>query len=133
MSSFPPLGHVALTVQSCDRSRPWYTALFASEPVLDGSDDTGRHVVWALHGGTFFGIHEHPGKTPNGDGFSAFRIGLDHASFHCRRRAELEEWASRLDQLGYSHGDVAHATYGTALSFRDPDGNALEFFTVPGT
>jgi catechol-2,3-dioxygenase len=133
MADFPPLGHVAITVRSCDASRPWYTALFGAEPALD--EDTGpwRHVVWALPGGSLVGIHEHPGKTSNSDEFSEYRIGLDHVGFHCGGRADLEAWSQRLDELGYPHGDIMDAGYGSGLSFRDPDGNALEFFAAPGT
>ena len=133
MADFPSLGHVALTVRSCDRSRPWYEALFGAAPVLD--EDTGpwRHVVWALPGGTLIGIHEHPGKTDDSDVFSEYRIGLDHVSFHCGSRAELESCAARLDELGYAHGGIVDAHYGSGVSFRDPDGNALEFFAAPGT
>jgi catechol 2,3-dioxygenase-like lactoylglutathione lyase family enzyme len=133
MADFPPLGHVALTVRSCDASRPWYEALFGDAPVLD--EDTGpwRHVVWALPGGSLFGIHEHPGRTDAGDAFSEYRIGLDHVSFHCAARADLEAWAERLDGLGYAHGPVTDAPYGSGVSFRDPDGNALEFFAPPNT
>lgn len=133
MSDFPPLGHVAVTVHSADASRPWYSALFGAEPVLD--EDTGpwRHVVWAQPGGTLFGIHEHPGKTKRDDQFSEYRVGLDHLSFHCASRAELDKWSARLDELGYDHGKIEDAPYGSGLSFRDPDGNALEFFAAPGT
>jgi len=132
MDDFPRLGHVAMTVRSCETSRRWYDALFGTEPVLDSQSDNGRNVVWALPGGTFFAITEHPGKTPTGDEFSEFRLGLDHASFHCRSRADLEAWAQQLDKLGYRHGDIEDAQYGSGLSFRDPDGNALEFFAMPG-
>jgi len=133
MQDFPRLGHVSMTVRSCDASRPWYNALFGTEPVLDGYDtDDGRHVVWALPGGTFFAVREHPGKTLTGDQFSEFRLGLDHASFHCQSRAGLEEWKRQLDGLGYIHGDIVDAPYGSGLAFRDPDGNALEFFAMPG-
>lgn len=133
MSDFPPLGHVAVTVTSCDASSPWYEALFGAPPVLD--EDTGpfRHVVWALPGGTLIGIHEHHGKSDRADSFSEFRVGLDHLSFHCATRAELVEWEARLDELGYSHGAVVDAPYGSAVSFRDPDGNALELFAPPNT
>lgn len=133
MADFPPLGHVAVTVQSCDASKPWYDALFGSEPVID--EDTGpwRHVVWALPGGSLIGIHEHPGKTDAKDSFSEYRIGLDHVGFHCSSRADLTEWATRLEQLGYPHGGVQDAPYGSGLSFRDPDGNAFEFFAPPST
>jgi glyoxylase I family protein len=133
MSDFPPLGHVAVTVHSCDKSKPWYEALFGAPPVLD--EDTGpwRHVVWALPGGSLVGIHEHPGKTSDGDAFDEHRIGLDHVGFHCASRADLDDWAKRLDELGYAHGEIQDASYGSGLSFRDPDGNALEFFAAPGT
>lgn len=133
MTDFPRLGHIALTVLSCDESRPWYSALFGADPVLEGRGDGGRHVVWALPGGTFFGIREHAGKKPERDRFDELRVGLDHASFHCQSRAELDDWAQRLDLLGYPHGDVVEETYGSGLTFRDPDGNALELFALPGT
>ena len=130
MADFPALGHVALTVKSCDTSRDWYAKLFGSEPVID--EDTGpwRHVVWALPGGTLIGIHEHP-STPKDDEFSEYRLGLDHVSFHCASRGELQEWAGRLDDLGIKNGGVIDAPYGSGVSFRDPDGNALEFFAGP--
>ncbi len=133
MPDFPPLGHVALTVHSCDASTPWYEALIGAAPVLDENTGPWRHVVWALPGGTLLGIHEHPGRTDPGDAFSEYRIGLDHVGFACAARADLVEWAARLDALGYTHGGIQDANYGSGLSFRDPDGNALEFFAPPGT
>lgn len=133
MPDFPPLAHVALTVQSCDASTPWYEALFGAAPVLDENTGPWRHVVFALPGGSLVGIHEHPGKTVGSDSFDEYRIGLDHVAFGCATRAELEEWSARLDALGYPHGDIQDAHYGSGLSFRDPDGNALEFFAPPGT
>jgi catechol-2,3-dioxygenase len=107
--------------------------LIGAPPALD--EDTGpwRHVVWALPGGTLLGIHEHPGKTDASDSFSEYRIGLDHVAFGCASRADLVEWAARLDALGYAHGEIQDAGYGSGLSFRDPDGNALEFFAPPGS
>jgi len=52
-------------------------------------------------------------------------------SFGCADRTELADWADRLDQLGISHGGIVDAHYGSGLSFRDPDGIALEFFAPP--
>jgi catechol-2,3-dioxygenase len=66
-----------------------------------------------------------------GDRFSEFRIGLDHVAFGCASRDELETWALRLDELGFEHGGIKDASYGSGLSFRDPDGIALEFFAPP--
>lgn len=130
MPEFPAITHVALTVSDLGRSVPWYEQLFGASAVLD--EDTGpfRHVVWAL-GQTLFGLHEHAG-TPSSEPFSEVRPGLDHVSFGCADREELQRWQARLDELGIAHGGVVEASYGSGLSFRDPDNIALEFFAPPG-
>ena len=45
----------------------------------------------------------------------------------------LVGWERRLDDLGISHGGIVDAHYGSGLSFRDPDGIALEFFAPPAS
>jgi len=128
---FPALNHVALTVSDLTVSAPWYQELIGAEPVLDEYTDAGfRHVVWSFENGTLFGIHEHDRGIEDGR-FTEFHAGLDHVGFGCASRAELEDWAARLDGLGIEHGEVVDAHYGSGLSFRDPDGNALEFFAPP--
>jgi catechol-2,3-dioxygenase len=130
MAEFPTITHVALTVSDLNRSVPWYEALFGSTPVLD--EDTGpfRHVVW-LVGGTLVGLHQFP--DPAGAGpFDERRVGLDHLAFACKDRTELEVWEKRLGDLGIANGGVVDASYGSGLSFRDPDNIALEFFAPPG-
>ena len=129
MAQFPTITHVALTVSDLGKSVPWYQQLFGADPVLD--EDTGpfRHVVWAV-GGTLVGLHQFP--DPNTDvPFDERRPGLDHLAFACGDRSELESWATRLAELGIEHGGVVDASYGSGLSFRDPDGIALEFFAPP--
>lgn len=128
MPTFPTITHVALTVSDLARSVPWYSTLFDAEPVLD--EDTGpfRHVVWAL-GSTLVGLHEFP--DPRVGEFDERRVGLDHLAFACADRSELEAWQARLDELGIAHGGVVDAGYGSGLSFRDPDGIALELFAPP--
>ena len=49
----------------------------------------------------------------------------------CPDRAALESWILRLDELGVKHGGIVDAPYGSGLSFRDPDGIALELFAPP--
>jgi catechol 2,3-dioxygenase-like lactoylglutathione lyase family enzyme len=129
--TFPALNHVALTVRDLEVSGPWYRALLEAEPVLDEHTDAGfHHLVWAFENGTLFGIHQHDQQAPD-ERFTEFRAGLDHVSFACADRAELEKWAGRLDELGIEHGEIKVAGYGNGLSFRDPDGIALEFFAPP--
>jgi glyoxylase I family protein len=131
MPEFPTITHVALTVTDLNRSVPWYEELFGSKPVLD--EDTGpfRHVVWVV-GGTLVGLHQFPDPTKAG-AFDERRVGLDHLAFACATRAELLEWEGRLNKLGVANGGVVDASYGSGLSFRDPDNIALEFFAPPGT
>jgi catechol-2,3-dioxygenase len=129
--AFPSLNHVALTVRDLSVSAPWYCSLIGSDPVLDEHTDTGfRHLVWQFDDGTLFGIHQHDRVVPD-ESFTEFHSGLDHVSFGCPARADLERWAERLDELGITHGDIVDAPYGSGLSFRDPDGIALEFFAPP--
>ena len=130
----PTLGaitHVAITVRDIDVSAPWYTALIGAAPVLD--EDTGpfRHAVFAV-GGTLLGLHEFPegiDELP----FSPRRLGLDHVAFAAADRDELLAWEARLTDMVVPHGPIVDAHYGSALSFKDPDGLPLEIFCPPGT
>ena len=131
METFPPLTHVALTVRDLAVSIPWYEALLDAQPVLDEDTDPNmHHTVYLLGNGTLLGLHQHDTPPPP-DRFSEFRIGLDHVAFGCADRGELEKWVSRLDELGVSHGGIKDAHYGSGVSFRDPDGIAIEFFAPP--
>jgi glyoxylase I family protein len=132
MTAFPPLAHVALTVRDLSVSVPWYRRLLDADPVLDeDADPDFHHTVYLLGNGTLLGLHQHKTPAPAGS-FSEYRVGLDHVSFACADREELEKWARRLDELGIVHGGIKDATYGSGVSFRDPDGIALEFFAPPG-
>jgi len=129
---FPPLTHVALTVRDLSVSVPWYERLIGQRPVLDEDTDPNFHHTVYMIGGTLIGLHQHATPAPEGD-FSEFRVGLDHVAFGCANREELQAWERRLDELGIKHGGIKDATYGSGVSFRDPDGIALEFFAPPGT
>jgi catechol 2,3-dioxygenase-like lactoylglutathione lyase family enzyme len=128
---FPPLAHVAVTVTDLERSTHWYGELLGAAPVLDEDEQIGgfHHTVFAIGGGQLFGLHTHA-DSPSGD-FDERRAGLDHVSFACRNRDELATWTARLDELGIVHGGIVDAHYGSGVSFRDPDGIALEFFAPP--
>ena len=131
MAGFPGFAHVAVTVSDLSRSTAWYERLFDAKPVLDEDADVFHHTVWLLEGGVLFGIHTHP-KPESAEPFSELRPGLDHVGFAVADRAGLEEWEKKLDSLGIAHGGIKDASYGSGLSFRDPDNIALEFFAPPG-
>ena len=130
MSEFPAIAHVALTVTSLERSVPWYRALFGSEPILD--EDTGpfRRVAWST-GGTVVGLTEFP-ESSSTELFNERRTGLDHLAFGCASREELRAWELRLNGLGIPNGGIVDVPQYSAVSFRDPDNIALEFFAPRG-
>ena len=130
MAAFPSITHVAVTVTDLEQSTRWYSQLLGSDPVLDEDEPSGfHHTVFALDGGQLFGLHTHSSRP--GSGFDERNTGLDHVAFSCRDRGELESWAQKLDDLGISHDGIKDAHYGSGVSFRDPDGIALEFFAPP--
>lgn len=131
MTTFPHLTHVALTVRDLTVSVPWYEALFDAEPVIDEDTEPDmHHTVFVIGDNTLVGLHQHATSAPAA-AFSEFVVGLDHVAFGCADRAELEKWVRRLDELAVAHGGIKDAPYGSGLSFRDPDGIALEFFAPP--
>ena len=131
MTAFPALTHVALTVRDLSVSAPWYRALFDAAPVIDEDTDPDmHHTVYMIGNSTLVGLHQHTQPAPD-EMFSEFKVGLDHIAFGCSSRGELEKWALRLDELGIERSDIKDATYGSGVSFRDPDGIALEFFAPP--
>jgi glyoxylase I family protein len=130
MADFPPVTHIALTVRDLSVSVPWYQALFDAEPVLDEDTDPDFHHTVYLLGNTLIGLHQHAKPAPD-ERFSELRVGLDHVAFGCADRVELGRWTQRLDELGVEHGEIKDRGYGSGVSFRDPDGIALEFFAPP--
>jgi glyoxylase I family protein len=131
MPEFPPLAHVALTVRDLNVSVPWYEELFDADPVIDEDTDPDlHHTVYMVGNQTLIGLHQHQTTAPP-EKFSEYRVGLDHVAFGVADRTELEKWSRRLDELGIDHGGIKDATYGSGLSFRDPDNIALEFFAPP--
>ena len=135
MTDFPAtVHHVALTVTNPAVSRQWYQRLLSAAPVLDEDfpavperHQGFRKVVFVLPGGLVLGLLGHA-ATDRNQRFDEFGPGLDHISFGCADRSELEKWQRRLDELGIKHGGIAEDALGFALAFRDPDNIALEFW-----
>jgi len=128
-TTMPAITHVAVTVTDLAASEAWYTKVFGVKPVLD--EDTGpfRHIVYLL-GNTAFGLHGFPDLAST-EPFNERNPGLDHIGFGVASRDELAEWAAWLDELGVAQSDIVDASYGSGLSFRDPDNIALELFAPP--
>jgi glyoxylase I family protein len=131
MSTFPPIGHVALTVSDLDASTAWYNRVFETEPALEMSLDNLDRRVYALPGGQLLGLTRHKDADDPGV-FDPTAAGLDHIGFNCTDRAELVEWAGYLTDHGVANSGVQETPYGSLVSFHDPDGNAFDFFALSG-
>ena len=106
MTDFPTVRHVAATVTDLEISRSWYERLTGLKPVLVEHVPAVRdhhrgytHVVFALSDGFLLALHAHGATDPN-HSFDEFRPGLDHISFACADRDEVERWQERLEELG---------------------------------
>jgi catechol 2,3-dioxygenase-like lactoylglutathione lyase family enzyme len=135
MTAFPAaLHHVALTVTDLESSRAWYRRLLEADPVVDedvaalpGHHKGFHHTNFVLPGGVILALHAHR-TADRADRFDELRAGLDHIGFGCGDRDDLERLRERLEELEISHGGIAEDELGYGLSFRDPDGIALEFW-----
>ena len=126
MPEFSGIHHLALTVSNLEASVSFYQRVFGFSPVGELDGENLQRRLFALPGGTNLGLTEHH-RTTTGR-FSPFEPGLDHVGFGVSTRAELQGWADHLTSVQIAHSGLVDAPYGTALSFIDLDGIALEFF-----
>lgn len=126
MTAFPAIGHVALTVTDLPASARWYQRLFGVEPVLDEDAGGYHHVVFAL-GGTLIGLHGHP-STARGRSVRRAAGGPGPRRLRLRRPGRVGGVGAPARRAGLPCSPIGDASYGSGLSFRDPDNIALEFF-----
>lgn len=132
MPSLPGLDHLALTATDVETNTAFYTVLFGVQPSSTMNDGAFVRRKFTLAGGLGLGLTEHRPSAGLGT-FDEQNPGLDHVGFSVSDIAQLEEWAAHLDSMGVAHSGLVTASYGTVLSFKDPDGVALEFFAPAQT
>ena len=123
--------HVSVTVTDIERSVLWYCDLLGLTKLMEEThpDGAGYAVVlgkpdWSM----CVGLHTHP--TNENEQFSEARTGLDHVGFMVSARADLDDWESKLTDLGVEHSPVNDQGGYAVLVFRDPDNIQLEFFSM---
>jgi glyoxylase I family protein len=129
------IAHIRLTVTDIARSRQFYENVFGWRVALEvpqDADGPTREALGFLFGGVIYHIGDSlVGLRPVAtDHFDEDRAGLDHLAFRVGGRAELDDAAKHLDDLGIAHEPVKDIGPAYILEFRDPDNIALEL-TAP--
>ena len=127
----PPItgiAHIEFSVGELDRSVDWSCALLGAREVFRESNeknDLSAVAIYEPRSRTVLAFTCHNRKEP--EAFTPHRVGLDHASFAVADEAALDAWADHLAALAvpFRRNDEG---YSKSLTFRDPDGIALEFF-----
>ena len=129
MAEITGVAHVALTVTDLPRSKDWYSDLFGTQVLFEGEDtDAGIKFCVTIHPPTNLILGFREFHNSSGDRFTPERTGLDHLSFTCADRAELEKWQTVFEEKGITYSPIVDTDYGHVLSFKDPDNIALELF-----
>lgn len=127
--------HFSPTVSDVEASARWYERVLGMNrvPVTFphyGAEAEGYAVLLMdPRSGIAIGLHHHDANP--GQPFQESRTGLDHIAFGVAERADLDTWASWLNELGIENSGVIDTDIPVPYSvvvFRDPDNIQLELF-----
>lgn len=121
MPRFTGADHVAFSVTDLQVAERFWTEVMGLLTVLDTG--SGRVLMDTATGFTV-ALLQHP--QARGGTFSELTTGLDHIGFAVGSREELVQWQERLAAAGVEYTPIRDVPLGHHLSFRDPDGIALE-------
>ena len=122
----PLVHHLTLSVTDIERSAEWYQGLLGPASLIERHGPTWSRIRMQWPSGLVIGVTRH--ERTGDDSFDETRVGLDHIGLGCGNEAEVRSWHALLESLGYTHGPVEAAPYGWAVTARDPDNIAVEFF-----
>jgi catechol 2,3-dioxygenase-like lactoylglutathione lyase family enzyme len=129
MPTITGIAHVELSVRDLNVSAAWYMELLGMRRVFDDRNDERGLSACALRdpvSGIILALTQHDAGT--GEPFDAARPGLDHVAFAVADRAELQQWQHRLAGMGADYTPLEEWSHGAAVTARDPDGIAIEFY-----
>jgi catechol 2,3-dioxygenase-like lactoylglutathione lyase family enzyme len=122
----PLVHHITLTVTDTALSAEWYQRLLGPATTVLRQGPTWERIRMQWPSGLVIGVTRH--ESNDGAPFDCARVGLDHVGLACESADEVRHWFARLEDQGIDHGPFEEVSYGWAVTARDPDGIAIEFF-----
>ena len=124
------LHHIGLRTADVERAKRFYAEILGLPLMLE----TPTFLVF-LAGTSLIGIIGPTEKTPKGDAFDPFRVGMDHAALACPSKVELQRVAEALTAAGIKNTGLKTEKILDQqfeyVAFWDPDGIKWEFY-MPG-
>lgn len=132
----PPISavhHLSLTVTDLSRSIEWYGRVLGFVVQSDVKAATFRRTRLRHPGASvLLTLTQH--DQGSADPFQETRVGLDHLAFLVPSVADVEAFATLLDEHGVPHGGLGRPSGDAArILFRDPDNIQLEVMAAPST
>jgi glyoxylase I family protein len=126
MPGFEGISHVSLSVRDCEKTARWWQEVFDLRQIMTLEEETWRAVLLELPDGRAIEFQQH--DTNGGETFDPTRTGFDHMGLDVSTRDELVEWQDHFERLGVVHTPIADRSYGSVLTFKDPDRIQFEMF-----
>lgn len=127
----PSIHHLTLSVTDAQRSADWYRSLLGEATIIEREAPGWKRTRMQWPSGLVIGLTQHS-STSTTDVFDYSRVGLDHIGLGCASEVEVRQWAAHMDSVDITHGPIEDVPYGWAVTAKDPDGIAVEFFCPKG-
>ena len=121
------LHHIGLRTTDIERAKDFYAGILGFPLILE----TPTFLVFQA-GASLIGLFGPGEKTPKGDVFDPFRVGMDHVALACPSETELQRVAAALDAARVENTGVKTETPLNAryVAFWDPDRIKWEYYML---
>ena len=121
----PGIHHVSLRVTDSERAKRFYIDTLGFTVALEQPN-----LLIFFVGSAAISIRGPETRTPDGDAFNPFRVGLDHLALVCAEESELQRVTAALEKAGIENTGVkVDETLGKQyVAFKDPDRISWEFY-----
>lgn len=121
--------HISFSVRDRDASVRFYAEVLGFKTLAVTDRPDWLQTIMIHPTGMSVSFQQHTRNS--GEPFHYAVTGLDHLGFGVGSPQELDEWVTRLDELGVAHSPVREIDFGQFVSLEDPDGIQLELFYTP--